>query len=182
METKTRDTIARLRAIKASGECYTYNDVVTNFMGGLSAPLRFLEALIDLLERSDPTEWDEELLDEYGMVRLPRDRDGEVIHVGDTVWGDNINARTVESINIRDHGKCSVSIAYENCTWVAYPNALTHRKPVTVDSLLRELTDSTFDIREEYLMSDMSESEFHERMQELRDSYATKLRLANESD
>ena len=182
METKTRDTIARLRAIKASGECYTYNDVVNNFMGGLSAPLRFLEALVDLLERSDPTEWDEELLYEYGMVRLPRDRDGEVIHVGDTVWGDNINARVVEGIGIRGQGRCSVEIGYQNCTWGAYPSDITHRPPVTVDSLLRELTDSTFDIREDYLMSDMSESEFHKKMQELRDSYATKLRLADESD
>ena len=45
------------------------------------------DALVGLLEQHDPDEWSDSYLAEVGIVRLPKDERGEVIHVGDELCG-----------------------------------------------------------------------------------------------
>lgn len=80
-----------------------------------------------------------DLCDTSNMIELPLDKDGEVIHAGDTVYvGDreftvngfifNDNGVTVRVV----HTKLSVLNFYKS-------NELTHKKTVTVASLVGEI-------------------------------------------
>ena len=77
-----------------------------------------------------------DLCDTSNMVKLPRDKDGEVIRVGDTVYYGS-SAYKVKKI------------IYKGKTWeiqffderlcisiYANPDDLTHKKPVTIESLV----------------------------------------------
>lgn len=81
------------------------------------------------------------LCDTSNMIELPIDKDGKVIHVGDIVYyGSTIymvkkiiyNGNEWE-IQFFDDKLC-ISIYAE-------PNDLTHKKPVTIKSLVKKLTD-----------------------------------------
>ena len=170
MSNEISERIERLRANFNS----TY-DVMLAFMGweptDASRDCRsFQNALIDLLEDSDPSHWDTNLLEEeYGLIPLPRDRDGEVIHVGDIVWDEDGNEWKIDSFEIGnviwDH---AIKCANEGFVRAFNAHALTHRPPVTVESVLRELIDRVGDVEnpvdEDYLIP----------------KYAKRLRLATE--
>lgn len=81
-----------------------------------------------------------ELCDTSNMLELPVDKDGEVIRIGDTVYdsdGDKYEVMGYEVDDsetniILDNEPGSVSIS-------AAPNELTHKKPVTIKSLLERI-------------------------------------------
>ena len=154
MDGSTRDRIERLRE-KSYNSSY---DVMCAFMGldnlvPFQGSEGFQAALIDLLEKSDPIEWTEEQLCEWGLVRLPRDKDGECIHVGDMVYHDSAvqweqGEWEVISITVSDaYGTCVVCERFGKQR-VFDPNFLTHHPPVTVESVLREFGDKYIQVVE----------------------------------
>lgn len=85
-----------------------------------------------------------DLCDTSNMIELPRDKDGEVIKVGDMVF----NKRDYRAYRVRGYefklDRCAVMLGDDtNDCKVTYlePVALTHKKPVTIESLVKELTD-----------------------------------------
>lgn len=77
-----------------------------------------------------------ELCDTSNMVELPLDKDGEVIHIGDTVF-DNDGAKiTVCSIRFNESGN-NVVITCEGSDFVCTYSAdnLTRKNPVSVQSI-----------------------------------------------
>ena len=76
---------------------------------------------------------DEELL-EHGLVRLPKDADGEYIRIGDVMeWCDSGETLTVEGIG----SDVLFYIDGENAEWTAARNKRHHHEP-TVEDVLRE--------------------------------------------
>lgn len=80
-----------------------------------------------------------DLCDASNMMELPLDKDGKVIHIGDTVYvGDReftVNGLTFNDSNVTVrvlHTKLSALNFYK-------PNELTHKKPVTIESLVSEI-------------------------------------------
>lgn len=164
MDTETREIIERLRAL--GDGCYL-GEIVSVFIGkrnSSSNAKEFRELLIDLLERSDPDEWTDEQLGEYGLVRLPRDKDGEVCHIGDTVWDDYGHEWSVydvriecEQVFLEKHGS-SVTRGLNS-------RDVTHRPPVTVESVLTEFVEKWH-------------STHYDDIPALKAEYAKRLRLA----
>lgn len=80
-----------------------------------------------------------DLCDTSNMVELPLDKDGEVIHAGDTVYvGDR--EFTVHGFIFNDNGVTVRVVHTELSTLNFYKsNELTHKKTVTVASLVGEI-------------------------------------------
>ena len=79
-----------------------------------------------------------DLCDTSNMIELPRDKDGEVIHVGDTVFDDYGSEWVVNGIDFKSNdvliytyldGECARFLPYE----------LTHKQPVTIKSLAQRI-------------------------------------------
>ena len=80
-----------------------------------------------------------DLCDTSNMVELPRDKDGEVIHAGDTVYvGDR--EFTVNGFIFNDNG-VTVRVVHTELHALNFykSNELTHKKPVTIASLVGEI-------------------------------------------
>lgn len=91
-----------------------------------------------------------ELCDTSNMIELPLDKDGEVIHIGDTLF-DNDGAKiTVYSIRFNG-SRDNVVITCEGsdfvCTYVG--DNLTRKNPVSVQSISKRMQD----VLEDYLFS-----------------------------
>lgn len=82
------------------------------------------------------------LCDTSNMIELPLDKDDEVIQVGDTVYiGDGIKYE-VAGYMIRGNSKDVILAAGAEPVYTKEPaNNLTHKKPVTIASLVKELTN-----------------------------------------
>ena len=151
MSADTRERIERLRALGAMDDTY---DIVSVFMNGSKLGAfstdKLIHDLIDLLKRSDPTDWTDEQLSEYGLVRLPRDKDGEFVHLNDTVWDSDGNECTVDSIECPCSGQwyayCVRTIGYTTGGNSCPTSELTHHPPVTVESVLREFAEESSSI------------------------------------
>lgn len=91
-----------------------------------------------------------ELCDTSNMVELPLDKDGEVIHIGDTVFDDDGAKVTVFSIRF-NCSKNNVVITCEGsdfvCTYAG--DSLTRKNPVSVQSISRRMQG----VLEDYLSS-----------------------------
>lgn len=81
-----------------------------------------------------------ELCDTSNMLELPVDKDGEVIRIGDTVYdsdGDEYKVTGYKTL-FKD-----TNIALSNGSEVAYtekyPHKLTHKRPVTIESLVARI-------------------------------------------
>lgn len=111
---------------------------------------------------------DEELL-EHGLVRMPKDADGEYIHIGDVMeWCDSGETLTVEGIG-RD---VLFYIDGENAEWTAARNKRHHHAP-TVEDVLRQFLgecDSAISLG------------YDEVPHEVFAEYAAKLRLAGDGE
>lgn len=70
-----------------------------------------------------------DLCDTSDMVELPRDKDGEVIHVGDIVYEREGAEWQVRAINLFEKGS-NVSVRSGNVCSVYRSDVLTHKKPV----------------------------------------------------
>lgn len=77
-----------------------------------------------------------DLCDTSNMVELPRDKDGEVIHAGDTVYDNAGRKLEVDSIRVFQTGAFVIAILEGEYSNLIYqPFELTHKKPVTVQEL-----------------------------------------------
>ena len=83
-----------------------------------------------------------DLCDTSNMIELPLDKDGEVIQVGDTLYDNEGTKIKVCGFLLREaDGKILLDINANNGFVVMSANGLTHKKPVTIASLIKELTD-----------------------------------------
>lgn len=78
-----------------------------------------------------------DLCDTSNMIELPLDKDGEVIKVGDTVYiGDGIKYE-VAGYMMRGNGTEVILAAGAEPVYTKEPaNNITHKKPVTIESLV----------------------------------------------
>lgn len=79
-----KETIKRLKALEKKPDNYWHDNVTDAFMGK-TAPSAYelLQALVDMLSQCDPDEWSKEFLADNGLMRLPKDADGQYVHVDD---------------------------------------------------------------------------------------------------
>lgn len=83
-----------------------------------------------------------ELCDTSNMLELPVDKDGEVIHIGDVVYtSDGEEHKMAGYIMRKDTTEIILSVNSEGTYITTSANKLTHKKPVTIASLVKELTD-----------------------------------------
>ena len=83
-----------------------------------------------------------DLCDTSNMIELPLDKDGEVIKVGDTVYVDDDVKYKVVGYMMRGNGTEVILAAGAEPVYTKEPaNNITHKKPVTIASLVKELTD-----------------------------------------
>ena len=147
------DTNAKVDRLRALEDDFTFGDVIGVlgvFKPCASHTTLFRDSIIDLLEKSDPTDWTDEMLREYGLARLPRDKNGVIIHVGDTVWSEDGREWTVDHTCIGSM-QYSVFVVVNTGNSIVYaqdPNTLTHHSPITVESLLREFGDKYIQVVE----------------------------------
>ena len=91
-----------------------------------------------------------ELCDTSNMIELPLDKDGEAIHIGDTVFDDDGSKVTVCSICFNNSGN-NVVITCEGsdfvCTYAG--DNLTRKNPVSVQSISERMQG----VLEDYLFS-----------------------------
>lgn len=83
-----------------------------------------------------------ELCDTSNMIELPLDKDGQVIQVGDTVYiGDGIKYE-VAGYMMRGNGTEVILAAGAEPVYTKEPaNDITHKKPVTIASLVERMRD-----------------------------------------
>lgn len=81
-----------------------------------------------------------DLCDTSNMIELPRDKDGEVIRAGDTVYDKDGDVAEVGGYYY-NNGTCKIIIPYgqNGCYINVLPNELTHKKPVTITSINEQL-------------------------------------------
>lgn len=77
------------------------------------------------------------LCDTSNMIELPLDKDGEVIKVGDTVY-DKDGEKGKVCGYYYNNGTCKIIIPYgqNGCYINVHPNEITHKKQVTIESLV----------------------------------------------
>lgn len=81
-----------------------------------------------------------DLCDTSNMIELPLDKDGEVIHVGDTLYYGSSSVYKVKKI-IYKGNKWEIQFFDEKLCISVYddPDTFTHKKPVTIASLNEQL-------------------------------------------
>lgn len=80
-----------------------------------------------------------DLCNTSNMIELPRDKDGEVIHVGDVVYAGD-REFTVDGFIFNDSGVIVRAIHTKlSALNFCKPDELTHKKPVTIASLNEQL-------------------------------------------
>ena len=83
-----------------------------------------------------------DLCDTSNMVELPIDKDGEVIKVGDTVYVDDDVKYKVVGYMMRGNGTEVILAAGAEPVYTKEPaNDITHKKPVTIASLVERMRD-----------------------------------------
>lgn len=80
-----------------------------------------------------------ELCDTSSMIDLPLDKDGEVIHIGDTVFYTDGNKVVVDSLRYCAEYGCVVICNDDNSICTYSGNELTHKSPVTAKSLAQRI-------------------------------------------
>lgn len=82
-----------------------------------------------------------ELCDTSDMVELPRDKDGKVIHIGDTVWCSG-EKETVKAIEIRDSEARIHFVVPLGCESWSSPELITRAEPISDhESIARAIED-----------------------------------------
>lgn len=92
------------------------------------------------------------LCDTSNMIELPIDKDGEVIKVGDTVYVDDDVKYKVVGYMMRGNGTEVILAAGAEPVYTKEPaNNITHKKPVTIASLVSKIRNllTTEDISDE---------------------------------
>lgn len=65
-----------------------------------------------------------------GLIKLPRDKDGVPIHIGDTVWRSG-EKETVKAIEIRDSETRIHFVVPLGCESWSSPELITHAEPIS---------------------------------------------------
>ena len=79
-----------------------------------------------------------DLCDMSNMLELPLDKDGEVIRADDTVFDNTGKEWVVSHISVYSNSYVVAVRSYDDlCS--AKPDELTHKKPVTIASLISEI-------------------------------------------
>ena len=81
-----------------------------------------------------------ELCDTSNMLNLPVDKDGEVIHIGDTVYDDDNLKYEVVGYMSTDQN-IILKVDGKTANILAYAETLTHKQPVTAKSLAQRIRD-----------------------------------------
>nr|DAX64495.1 MAG TPA: hypothetical protein [Caudoviricetes sp.] len=81
-----------------------------------------------------------ELCDTSSMIELPLDKDGQVIHIGDTVFDDYGSEWVVNGIKFNSNGVLIDTYFDGNCNKLL-PYELTHKQPATIESLVERVRD-----------------------------------------
>ncbi|MCR5631364.1 MAG: hypothetical protein K6F24_05335 [Atopobiaceae bacterium] len=85
-----------------------------------------------------------ELCDTSDMVELPRDKDGKVIHIGDTVWCSG-EKETVKAIEIRDSEARIHFVVPLGCESWSSPELITRAEPISDhESIARAIEDIVY--------------------------------------
>lgn len=83
-----------------------------------------------------------DLCDTSNMIELPVDKDGKVIHIGDVVYtSDGEEHKMAGYIMRKNTTEIILSVNSEGAYITTSTNNLTHKKPVTIASLVKELKD-----------------------------------------
>ena len=81
-----------------------------------------------------------DLCDTSNMIELPLDKDGEVIHIGDVVYtSDGEEHKMAGYIMRKNTTEIILSVNSEGTYITTSANKLTHKKPVTIASLVGEI-------------------------------------------
>ena len=139
MLTKQERAAIAERAKECTDVCGSLYEVLFRYPASFDMPFEdekkeILDRIIDLCDTSN-------------MIELPLDKDGEVIHIGDTVY---VNGREwqVSCIKYSDQGSIITVYSDIECT-VYRHNELTHKRPVTIASIterIREIASNDDDI------------------------------------
>ena len=89
-----------------------------------------------------------ELCDTSNMVELPLDKDGEVIHIGDTVFDNYDNEWRVNGIGFKSNGVL-IDVFLDGEWTKSLPSQLTHKQPATI----QDLSERMQSVLEDYLFS-----------------------------
>lgn len=81
-----------------------------------------------------------DLCDTSNMLELPVDKDGEVIHIGDTVYDDDNLKYEVVGYMSTDQN-IILKVDGKTANILAYAETLTHKQPVTAKSLAQRIRD-----------------------------------------
>lgn len=132
MLTKEERSAIAERAVHFDGETPHYTDIYQCLLGEYPQSRTSVEEddkiiltrIIDLCDTSN-------------MIELPLDKDGEVIRAGDTVYDKDGDVVEVGGYYY-NNGTCKIIIPYgqNGCYINVFPNELTHKKPVTIKSLV----------------------------------------------
>ena len=137
MLTKEERAAIAGRAVSFNGDALHYTDIYKCLLGEYPQSCTSFEdddkAILDRIL---------DLCDTSNMVELPVDKDGEVICPGDTVYVDDDMKYKVAGYMMRGN---SIEVILATGTESVYTkepaNNITHKKPVTIASLVKELTD-----------------------------------------
>ena len=118
----------------------------------------------------------DENMAEYGWIRLPKDADGEYIHIGERVQLIGNDPSTVSHMSLADYG-WRVHVKYDGVigTGSCEPKRIRHYHAPTVEDVLREFAGDIAEV----LGGDDFKLDNHD---ELYNEYAAKLRLAGEDE
>lgn len=109
------------KSIDSGGVCGPYqvliNDPVPQYTNITVDNIKMCSVILDLCDTSD-------------MVELPRDKDGKVIHIGDTVWCSG-EKETVKAIEIRDSEARIHFVVPLGCESWSSPELITHAEPIS---------------------------------------------------
>lgn len=95
-----------------------------------------------------------DLCDTSNMIELPLDKDGGVIHIGDTVYDDDNLKYEVVGYMSTDQN-IILKVDGKTANILAYAETLTHKQPVTIKSLARRIRNVLAD------NTDISASMYH---------------------
>jgi hypothetical protein len=144
--------ISRIVSLFDGGKAITPQSIVDALSGDAGKPLSdTCWDLIDVLQDADVSEWPDETLDYYGLVRLPKDADGEVIHVGDKVESDTREDGTVVGVEYRDGDRVRIAVRPHNWnapTWCD-PAEYRHYNKPAIEGVLREFVNEWMEAESE---------------------------------
>ena len=126
----------------------------------------------------------EDAMAEHGWVRLPKDTDGEYIHIGDVIeWCDS--GETLEVVGIGADDTLFYfdkdSDGEEMADWTSARNKRHHKQP-TVEDVLREFAQKMNENVGMYTSEAIDADEWRQADSKTIAEYAAKLRLAGDAE